>query len=421
MVTTTRPAPKSAASPLSDRPYLADLPIANLLPDPDNERTSLDPQGLDELAASIQARGILEPLCVYMVDATGTGTFRILSGHRRREAAKLADLTHLPCYVVPDPTSNADRHIDRLTTNLQRRDIAPLDKARGLRKALDAGGMTQADLARQLGISQPSVANTIRLLDLPDEIKAMLDDGHLTMGHGIALLAVTEPSLTYSGTQLKTLAESQISIAQSAATYSTSVKSLQEQIANHNRTAASARTYAQQQKEYNESSASEIAARDQRARTQTPEKQAQLEEIERKRIEAQATRELRRTLAQTAIEGAMQIPPEGPTYKHLRLAALLLADSIYNWDADSVKNLGLDARIIKQLPTMRGQDELIAMIARLALAKANVIPDSDGLHVSEYAKGPLANTTFNLNKAIQAALSEAGLWPNPEKGGDAAN
>ncbi len=148
-------------------------------------RKRFDDQGLAELAQSISESGILQPILV-----TRAGErFRILAGERRFRAAAIAGLQRIPV-LIRDGIEDRDELLIALTENLQRRDLTPLEEAEAFRQLRDEFGMTQEAVAEKVGKDRATVANTLRLLKLPQEIRAALEEGLLSAGHARALLAL---------------------------------------------------------------------------------------------------------------------------------------------------------------------------------------------------------------------------------------
>jgi len=174
-----------ASEPATPRSGLAEIPVADIEPNPEQPRTVFDEGALAELAASIRAHGLLQPV---VVREMGSGRYRLVAGERRWRAARLAGLDRLPAVV-----RNADEAgaiALALVENLQREDLNPLDEAHGYEALMEVAGSTQADVAERVGKDRSTVANALRLLDLPTEVQEMLRDGRLSAGHGRALLAL---------------------------------------------------------------------------------------------------------------------------------------------------------------------------------------------------------------------------------------
>ena len=160
------------------------LPIGQIDPNRDQPRRSFDEEALKELAASIRAVGVLQPIIV----APDGERYTIIAGERRYRASRLAELTEIPA-IVRDWDSQK-RLEAALVENLQRDDLNPIEEALGVRRLMDETGLTQEKAAERLGKSRPAVANLLRLLTLPDSVKQMLVEGKLSAGHARALVTV---------------------------------------------------------------------------------------------------------------------------------------------------------------------------------------------------------------------------------------
>lgn len=156
---------------------------------PQQPRTAFDEEDLAALAASIRKSGILQPVLVRPKD----GGFELVAGERRLRAAKLAGLAKVPV-VVRDIDDRAILQI-ALVENLQRRDLNPMEKARAFRQLVQMNGWTQDQAAESLGLSRPTVANFMRLLELPPEVQEAVSRGTVSMGHARALLATSNRAL----------------------------------------------------------------------------------------------------------------------------------------------------------------------------------------------------------------------------------
>ena len=182
-----------AAGPAAEEPVsgLTQLPVDDIAPNPRQPRQAMDSHALEELAASIQEHGIIQPLIVTHANpADGGPPYRLVAGERRWGAARLAGLATVPV-VVKDATPQAMLEW-ALVENLQRADLSPLEMATAFRSLMDEFGLTQEDIAARVGKSRVAVANTVRLLRLPDEIKDALAGGQISEGHARALLGIEE-------------------------------------------------------------------------------------------------------------------------------------------------------------------------------------------------------------------------------------
>lgn len=183
--------PSGGPAPEETAGAVMQLPIDDIAPNPRQPRQSMDSRALEELAASIQEHGIIQPLIVTRSDpADGGPPYRIVAGERRWRAARLAGLSTVPV-IVKDATPQAMLEW-ALVENLQRADLNPLEMATAYRALMDEFGLTQEDVAARVGKSRVAVANTVRLLRLPDEIKDALTAGQISEGHARALLGLDE-------------------------------------------------------------------------------------------------------------------------------------------------------------------------------------------------------------------------------------
>lgn len=173
----------SASRP--ERDSLAELPVNAIQPNPNQPRKSFSSEALNELAASIRASGVIQPVVVRRV---GQG-YQLVVGERRWRAARHAGLETIPA-VVRDTTDAESLEI-ALVENLLREDLNPMEEAEAYQKLLTEFGWTQEELAGRVGRDRSSIANALRLLRLSETIQSDLREGRLTMGHARALLALT--------------------------------------------------------------------------------------------------------------------------------------------------------------------------------------------------------------------------------------
>lgn len=160
------------------------LPIDKVQPNKGQPRKRFNSDELAELADSIKQNGILQPL---LVRKQGDH-YEIVAGERRYQAARLAGLDEVP--VIIKEISDEEVFKLALIENLQRSDLTPLEEAQGYRQLIKEKGLTQEELAKALSKSRSAITNTLRLLDLPQEVQELVDDGKLTAGHARAILAV---------------------------------------------------------------------------------------------------------------------------------------------------------------------------------------------------------------------------------------
>ncbi len=177
------PAPNGAAGSSG----LAMLPVAAIDPHPGQPRRHFDEAALDELAASIAARGVIQPIIVRPREG---GRYQLVAGERRWRAAQKAQLHEIPALI----RELNDREVMALALieNLQRQDLNPIEEARAYQRLAEQEGLTQAEIARMVDKSRSHVANLQRLLVLPEPVIAMVEDGRLSMGHARALIGVED-------------------------------------------------------------------------------------------------------------------------------------------------------------------------------------------------------------------------------------
>lgn len=161
------------------------LPLQKIEPNPAQPRKQFDELELQALAESIRTHGILQPLAVRAVN---DGFYQIIAGERRWRAARLAGVDELPVVVIEADDKTVMELA--LVENLQRQDLNPLEEAEGYRSLMEDFGLTQEQAAERVGKSRPAVANALRLLALPEEIRLMVCDGTLSAGHARAILSL---------------------------------------------------------------------------------------------------------------------------------------------------------------------------------------------------------------------------------------
>ncbi len=169
---------------------LREIALEQIDPNPNQPRQRFDRAALEQLAASLHERGVLQPVLVRPRD---NGRYELIAGERRWRAARLAGLERLPAFIRADTADEAAIEL-ALIENVVREDLSPVEEARTLSMLIDDLGGTKQALADRLGKSRSDVANTIRLLDLPDDTLELLDNGQLTKAHGKALLSEPDRS-----------------------------------------------------------------------------------------------------------------------------------------------------------------------------------------------------------------------------------
>ncbi len=164
--------------------------LSDLEPSPFQPRRVFDEEAINDLVESIRTKGVLQPLIVRAKNG-GDGKYEIVGGERRWRASQLAGLTEVP--VIVKQFTDKEALEVALIENLQRQDLNALEEAEGYRRLMDEFANTQEELAQAVGKSRSHVANTMRLLGLPQPVKAMLETGKLTGGHARALLTAKNP------------------------------------------------------------------------------------------------------------------------------------------------------------------------------------------------------------------------------------
>jgi ParB family chromosome partitioning protein len=164
------------------------LPLADIVANPRQPRRRFDAAAMDELIASVRERGVLQPILVRPV---GERRYEIVAGERRWRAAAAAQLHEVPV-VIRDLDEAAAFEI-ALVENIQRADLNPIEEAEGFQRLMSDHGHTQEGLAKIVGKARSHVANLLRLLDLPGEVRDMVATGDLTLGHAKALMTATDP------------------------------------------------------------------------------------------------------------------------------------------------------------------------------------------------------------------------------------
>jgi ParB family chromosome partitioning protein len=174
-----------AASKPAESP--ATMEINTIRPNPYQPRSEFDTKEIESLAESLKKDGLLQPV---VVRPAGAGFYQLVAGERRWRAAKLAGLARVP--VIIREVEDKKMLELALVENIQRRDLNPMEKARAFRQLMTLNSWTQEQLADSLGMGRPTVANFLRLLDLPLEVQEAVSRGTISMGHARALLAVTQ-------------------------------------------------------------------------------------------------------------------------------------------------------------------------------------------------------------------------------------
>ena len=186
------------------------LPLREIEPDPAQPRKTFDEETLAELAASISEHGLLQPIAVR---PHGVDRYLIVAGERRWRACRMAGLTEAPV-VVKDVTDEQAMEL-ALVENLQREDLDPVEEALGIRELMTRCDLTQEQAARKLGKSRSALANSLRLLNLPETVLELLKSGFLTTGHAKVVLGLPTPELQEQAAQI--IADHELNVRQADA------------------------------------------------------------------------------------------------------------------------------------------------------------------------------------------------------------
>ncbi|HVN75803.1 MAG TPA: ParB/RepB/Spo0J family partition protein [Thermoanaerobaculaceae bacterium] len=182
---------KGIAALIPEAPHLrsgagAELPVAEIEPNPLQPRRQFDKSALAELVASIKAHGLLQPV---VVSRAPGGGYHLIAGERRWRAAKLAGLERIPA-LLREESGDADRLALALIENLQREDLTPIEEARAYHHLRTELGLSQEEIAGRVGKERSTIANALRLLQLPLEVQELVDAGTLSAGHARAVVGV---------------------------------------------------------------------------------------------------------------------------------------------------------------------------------------------------------------------------------------
>ena len=173
------------------------LPLREIEPDPGQPRKTFDDETLAELSASIAEHGLLQPIAVR---PKPSGGYLIVAGERRWRASRMAGLTEVPV-IVKDVTDEQAMEL-ALVENLQREDLDPVEEAAGIRELMTRCDLTQEQAARKLGKSRSALANSLRLLSLPETVLELLKSGFITIGHAKVVLGLPTPELQEEAAQM---------------------------------------------------------------------------------------------------------------------------------------------------------------------------------------------------------------------------
>ena len=200
------------------------LPRREIEPDPGQPRKTFDDETLAELSASIAEHGLLQPIAVR---PKPSGGYLIVAGERRWRASRMAGLTEVPV-IVKDVTDEQAMEL-ALVENLQREDLDPVEEAAGIRELMTRCDLTQEQAARKLGKSRSALANSLRLLSLPETVLELLKSGFITIGHAKVVLGLPTPELQEEAAQM--IADNQLNVRQAEALCKKLAKPAKEPVA----------------------------------------------------------------------------------------------------------------------------------------------------------------------------------------------
>ena len=200
------------------------LPLREIEPDPCQPRKTFDDETLAELSASIAEHGLLQPIAVR---PKPSGGYLIVAGERRWRASRMAGLTEVPV-IVKDVTDEQAMEL-ALVENLQREDLDPVEEAAGIRELMTRCDLTQEQAARKLGKSRSALANSLRLLSLPETVLELLKSGFITIGHAKVVLGLPTPELQEEAAQM--IADNQLNVRQAEALCKKLAKPAKEPVA----------------------------------------------------------------------------------------------------------------------------------------------------------------------------------------------
>ena len=200
------------------------LPLREIEPDPGQPRKTFDDETLAELSASIAEHGLLQPIAVR---PKPSGGYLIVAGERRWRASRMAGLNEVPV-IVKDVTDEQAMEL-ALVENLQREDLDPVEEAAGIRELMTRCDLTQEQAARKLGKSRSALANSLRLLSLPETVLELLKSGFITIGHAKVVLGLPTPELQEEAAQM--IADNQLNVRQAEALCKKLAKPAKEPVA----------------------------------------------------------------------------------------------------------------------------------------------------------------------------------------------
>lgn len=211
-----------------DKDMITEINIEDIIPNSFQPRKKFDPEKLAELAASIKEHGVLQPVIV----RPNSEGYELVVGERRFRASKLLGLEKIPAVIKT--LSDQDMTEIALIENIQRQDLNPVEEAKAYKRLIEEFGMTQDGVAKKLGKSRPFVGNFLRLLNLPENILELLENGKITVGHARPLLAIEDNKLQLEITSL--IVEKQLSVRDTEQLINNSLKTKKHKEKNDSQT-----------------------------------------------------------------------------------------------------------------------------------------------------------------------------------------
>lgn len=179
--------PSVTVPDLADGDRVTDIPISMIAVNPFQPRRNFDDAALHELADSVKAKGIIQPV---LVRRLADGQYELIAGERRLRAAQQAGLERIP--AIARTASDAESMEIALIENLQRKDLNPMEAAKAYQRLMKEFGLTQEELSQRVGKERSTIANTVRLLQLPPEVQNWVEDEQLSLGHAKVLLTIAD-------------------------------------------------------------------------------------------------------------------------------------------------------------------------------------------------------------------------------------
>jgi ParB/RepB/Spo0J family partition protein len=372
---------------------LSDIPLSKIDADPHNERADT-PEDLDDLISSLHNFGLQERVRLYRLS---TDRYLIASGHRRVAAAHSLGWSSIAAIVISPPKEEVQHIVSRIASNLCRKDIDPISLAYSLRILRTHYSVPVPEIARWLGKSTNSVSNHLRLLELPTPIQDLLRSRQISVGHALLLLRIQTPEYDWLGDAIATSEECQVRLAKSAVEENLSIRALEVRVRNvlgNNRAI----------QEWLAKQAHQPTAAQSLSHS-TPS--AWIASSDPLRMDPDNDDRLvrQRSLAQQVVREALGFEDDiGPTLNHLRLATLMLADTVYFYHSVNNTDL-LDHRdIVRAIEKAPNPLAVLNILGKLVNAAIIADLSVDGTDFVGDRRSRWAKSHFNLLPLIHSAL-----------------